>query len=173
MTEHYDYLKVTVEDGLYSQYVDGYASFGWKPDENLPQERGMGKVTLHLKRSRNILNKVELTRLQRHYESCMQKIAVLEASKTSVPAMIALSCGLIGCAFMAGSVFAVTAETPIVWLTVLLGMPGIVLWAAAGFGYRVAKHHRAQKVAPLIEAKYGEAYKVCEKAERLAGSYFP
>lgn len=165
--ESFDYFKVSVEDDLCSQYMDGYASFGWKPDENLPNEKSGGKVTLHFKRSRSILNKTELTRLQRHYEACMQEIAALEASKGSVPTIVSLSCGLLGCAFMAGSVFAVTAATPVIWLTVLLGIPGFVLWGAAYFGYRWAKRRRTEKVAPLIEAKYDEACAVCEKAQQL------
>ncbi len=100
--ESYDYLKVSVEDDLCSQYIDGYTSFGWKSDENLPQEKNAEKVTLHFKRSRNIMNKVELTRLQRHYEACMQEVAALEASKTSVPAIASISCGLAGCVLWRG-----------------------------------------------------------------------
>jgi len=165
--EGFDYFRVTVEEDLCSQYMDGYASFGWKPDENLPSEKSGGKVTLHFKRSRSILNKTELTRLQRHYEACMQEIAALEASKGSVPMIVSLTCGLIGCAFMAGSVFAVTAATPIIWLTVLLGIPGFVLWGAAYFGYREARRRRTEEVTPLIDAKYDEAYAVCEKAQQL------
>ena len=165
--ESFDYFKVTVEDELCSQYMDGYASFGWKPDENLPNEKSGNKVTLHFKRSRSILNKTELTRLQRHYEACMQEISALEASKGSVPMIVSLTCGLLGCAFMAGSVFAVTAAAPIIWLTVLLGIPGFALWAAAYFGYRKARRRRIEKVAPLIDAKYDEAYTVCEKAQQL------
>lgn len=165
--ESFDYMKVTVEDDLCSQYMDGYASFGWKPDENLPNEKSGGKVMLHFKRSRNILNKTELTRLQRHYEACMQEIAALEASKGSVSAIVSLTCGLLGCAFMAGSVFAVTAAVPIIWLTVLLGIPGFVLWGAAYFGYREARRRRTEKVTPLIDAKYDEACAVCEKAQQL------
>ena len=165
--ESFDYMKVTVGDNLCSQYMDGYASFGWKPDENMPNEKSGGKVTLHFKRSRSILNKTELTRLQRHYEACMQEISVLEASKSSVPAIVSLTCGLLGCAFMAGSVFAVTAAVPIIWLTVLLGIPGFVLWGAAYFGYREAGRRRTEKVTPLIDAKYDEACAVCEKAQQL------
>lgn len=63
----FDYQKVTVEGDLCSQYIDSYQKFGWKMDENMPAEKNMGKATLYMKRSRNILNKVELTRLQRHY----------------------------------------------------------------------------------------------------------
>ncbi|MDO5423276.1 MAG: hypothetical protein Q4F41_06075 [Eubacteriales bacterium] len=162
--ESFEYLKVTVEEELLSQYMDGYEKFGWRMDENIPTEKRMGKATLHMKRSRYVVNKVELTRLQRHYESCMKEIAALEASKSSVPTCVSLTCGLAGCAFMAGSVFAVTATPPVIWLTVLLGIPGFVLWGAAYFGYKAAKNRRIQKVEPLIEAKYEEACRVCEKA---------
>ena len=167
MFESYDYLNISVEESLCSQYMDGYASFGWKPDENLPTEKGNGKVQLHFKRSRNILNKTELIRLQRHYEACMAEISALEASKTSVPTIVSLTSGLIGCAFMAGSVFAVTAEKPILWLMVLLAIPGFALWGGAYFGYKLAKMRRTAQVEPLIEAKYDEAYQVCEKAQKM------
>lgn len=165
--ESYDYKKVTVEEDLCSQYMDGYACFGWKMDENMPMEKSGGKITLHFKRSRSILNKTELIRLQQHYEACMEEISALEASKGTVPTVVSLSCGLAGCAFMAGSVFAVTAEKPIIWLTVLLAIPGFALWAGAYFGYKIARQRRTEQVAPLIEAKYEEGCAVCEKAQQL------
>ena len=163
----FDYLQVTVEEKLVSQYMDGYEKFGWKMDENVPPKKEMGKVTLYMKRGRHVVNKMELTRLQQHYEACMKEICALEASKDSVPAIVSLSCGLTGCGFMAGSVFAVTAAPPVVWLTVLLAIPGFLLWAAAYPGYKAFKKRKIQKVTPLIEAKYDEAYGVCEKAFRL------
>lgn len=170
MFESYDYLNISVEESLCSQYMDGYASFGWKIDENLSTEKGNGKVQLHFKRSRNILNKTELIRLQRHYEACMAEIAALEASKASVPMIVSLTSGLVGCAFMAGSVFAVTAEKPVLWLMVLLAIPGFTLWGGAYFGYRIAKKRRTAQVEPLIEAKYDEAYQVCEKAQQIVNA---
>ncbi len=163
----YDYFKVTVDEGLLSQYIDGYGKFGWKPDENMEMERNMGKAVLHFKRERHILNKTELTRLQRHYEACMNEIRTLEKSKNSVPTMVALTCGLSGCAFMAGSVFAVTAAPPVIWLMVVLAVPGFFLWGAAYWGYVRAKRRRGNKVAPLIENKYEEAYEVCSQAGKL------
>ena len=167
MFESYDYLNISVEERLCSQYMDGYSSFGWMIDENLPTQKGGGKVQLHFKRSRNILNKTELTRLQRHYEACMAEISALESSKASVPMIVSLTSGLVGCAFMAGSVFAVTAEKPVLWLMVLLAIPGFGLWAGSYFGYRIAKSRRAAKVTPLIEEKYDEAYEVCAKAQQI------
>ena len=107
-----------------SQYMDGYEHFGWKVDSNVPIEKGMGKVTIHLKRSRAVLNKMELTRLQRHFEACMSEIAALENSTESFAMIAALTSGISGCAFMAGSVFAVTAAKPIIWLMILLAIPG-------------------------------------------------
>lgn len=165
--ESYDYMNAAVESGLCSQYMDGYSSFGWRADENLPAEKSGGRVMLHFKRSRNILNKTELIRLQRHYEACMEEIAALEASKSSAPTIAALSLGLTGCAFLAGSVFAVTAQPPVIWLCVLLGAPGLALWGAAYFVYRLVGQRRAAKVLPLIDEKYEEAYAVCEKAQQL------
>ena len=165
--DSFDYLNVTIDEKYCSQYMDSYQKFGWRQDENVPSEKNMGKVTLHMKRSRHIINKVELTRLQQHYEYCMKEIEALEDSKTSVPAMVSLSCGLTGCGFVAGSVFAVTNTPPVIGLMVLLAIPGFVLWGAAYFSYNKVKKQRIKKVDPLIETKYDEAYEVCEKAFRL------
>ena len=68
--ESYDYLKVTVEETRLSHYLDGYECFGWKLDPNIPLEVNGAKAVVHFKRSRAILNKVELTRLQSHFEAC-------------------------------------------------------------------------------------------------------
>ena len=165
--DSFDYLNVTIDEKYCSQYMDSYQKFGWRQDENMPSEKNMGKVTLYMKRSRHIINKVELTRLQQHYEYCMKEIEALEDSKNSVPAIVSLSCGLTGCGFVAGSVFAVTNTPPVIWLMVLLAIPGFVLWGAAYFSYNMVKKQRIKKVDPLIEAKYDEAYEVCEKAFRL------
>ena len=130
--ESFDYTKVTVAENQMSQYMDGYEHFGWKVDSNVPIEKGMGKVTIHLKRSRAVLNKMELTRLQRHFEACMSEIAALENSTESFAMIAALTSGISGCAFMAGSVFAVTAAKPIIWLMILLAIPGFFLWGKSG-----------------------------------------
>ena len=96
--ESFDYTKVTVAENQMSQYMDGYEHFGWKVDSNVPIEKGIGKVTIHLKRSRAVLNKMELTRLQRHFEACMSEIAALENSTESFAMIAALTSGISGCA---------------------------------------------------------------------------
>lgn len=160
----YDYRKVTVQENWLSQFIDGYACFGWQEDTNIPREKRGDHITIAFKRDRNILNKTELTRLQQHYEACMNEIAVQEESPQSRATIVSLACGLIGCGFMAGSVFAVTAAPPIVWLSILLSVPGFAFWAASWIGYKLTKSRRSVQVAPLIEQKYDEACEVCDRA---------
>lgn len=58
-----------------------------------------------MRRDRKIVNKAELTRLQRKFESCVGQLLSLEHSKTSAATVGSLVIGVIGTAFMAGSVF--------------------------------------------------------------------
>lgn len=130
----YEYKEIEADAGQASLLIDGYESFGWEMDENLPafyEKKKPGKETktvLRLKRNRKIVNKMELTRLQRNFEACMAEIASLEKSKTSAATVYALIVALIGTAFMAGSTFAVTAQTPQILLCILLAVPGFIGW---------------------------------------------
>ena len=70
----YDYKTVTVESDKTSMYLDAYENFGWTTDDSMLANQFGSMVTLKLKRDRKILNKVELTRLQQHFEACMDEI---------------------------------------------------------------------------------------------------
>ena len=163
----YDYKTVTADSERVSLYLDAYGNFGWIPDDSMQTKQGADIVTLKLKRDRKILNKAELTRLQQHFEACMDEITALEISKTR-PAMIySIIIGLAGTVFMAGSVFAVTHEPPMILLCSLLGIPGIIGWALP---YRLSKifiRKRTVEVTPLIEQKYNEIHDICEKGNSL------
>lgn len=169
--ESYDYMTLTIDENRVSQYIDGYENFGWKLDENVSSEKAMGKITLHLKRSRAILNKTELIRLQRHYEACMNEISALESSGDSYASIVSLSVGIAGLAFIAGAVFAITAEEPIIWIMILLQIPGFILCFLAYPLYKRTKISRSEKIEPLIETKLDEADQVCRKAHALLGIY--
>lgn len=101
----YEYKEITVRSDKASLYLDCYESFGWKQDENFPPLESGDKVTLKLKRDRRLVNKVELTCLQRNFEAAMNEIIALEHSKTTAAIIWALCIGLVGTAFVAGSVF--------------------------------------------------------------------
>jgi len=163
----YEYKEISADSDKASMLLDGYLNFGWTADENIQPSKIFGRVSVKLKRDRKILNKVELTRLQRHFESCINEIEEMEASKTQSATVWAIAIGIIGAAFMAGSVFAVTAAPPKILLCIVLAIPGFIGWALPYFVYKRMLRQREEKIAPLIEQKYDEIYEICEKGSKL------
>lgn len=169
----YEYKEITAESSRISFLLDGYGCFGWELDEKRTESREKQTLSypkrevLHLKRNRKIINKMELTRLQRNYEACLREIATLEKSKTSAATIYALVAGIMGTAFMAGSVFAVTAQQPHVILSILLAIPAFAGWIIPYFLYGRVVRKQTEKLEPLIEQKYDEIYEICEKGNKL------
>ena len=163
----YEYKTIAVESDKVSLYLDAYENFGWVVDDSMPTRQSISAVTIGLKRDRKTLNKVELTRLQQHFEACMDEITALERSKTRKATVSSLVCGIIGTVFMAGSVFAITASPPIIWLCVALGIPGIVGWAIPYPLFKQQVKKRVADVTQLIEQKYDEIHEICEKGNAL------
>lgn len=160
-------FQTTVNSAFAANYTDGYACFGWQERTDKPHEKNGDKVTLHYVRNRNILNKTELIRLQRQFEDCMAQIQAMQRRADSIPLAASLAAGLLGTAFVAGSVFAVTASTPVIWLTILLAIPGFTLWGAAYPICRKEQQRQRERLLPLIDAKYDEAARTAEKAKKL------
>lgn len=163
----YEYKQITISPAKASLYLDGYVNFGWHESEHFLLEKSGGSVTLHLRRNRKISNKMELTRLQRNFEASMEELTALERSKTTKPQAIALTVGVIGTVFMAASTFAVTATPPLIWLCVLLAIPGFMGWATPYFLYQALVKKRTSLVTPLMEQKYDEIYQLCQKGSEL------
>lgn len=185
----YEYKEIVTEGSKASFLLDGYESFGWEIDERLAgyrsaQNMSVGaavsnhipqanhlpnqdKITISLRRNRKIINKVELTRLERHFESCVREIDGLEKSKTSLAKIYALITGIVGTAFMAGSVFAITASTPLVILCIILAIPAFIGWILPYFIYRRTVMKQTNKLTPLIENKYDEIAQIMEKGHKL------
>ena len=168
----YEYKEIVADGQMVSLLLDGYENFGWEVNESLP-ESGVGgrplsgRTVLRLKRDRRILNKAELTRLQRNFEACVSEIQTLEQRKTSAAAAYAIILGVIGSAFMAGSTFAATAQPPRYLLCILLAIPGFLGWIFPYFLYKKIVEKQTKKITPLIEAKYDEIYEICEKGNKL------
>ncbi len=165
----YEYRTLSVHEQLVPVYSDGYASFGWMLDDSSAPQKIGDKVTLRFKRDRKIRNKAELTRLQRQFDACCEEIMALERSKTQKATITALAVGLVGSAFLAGSVFAITATVPNVILCAVLGAPGLIGWVLPFFLYQHLHAKKTEAVNPLIEKKYDEIYDVCEKGSSLLG----
>ena len=156
-----------VDQTLLSQAMDGYESLGWELDERRQPDTMAGKVTLHLRRNRKILNKMELTRLQRNLEACFAEIGKLQERPTSTATMASLVVGMVGTAFMAGATFAVVATPPIVWLCVLLAVPGFAGWLAAYPLFKQTLANVKVRTEPLLDKKYEEMAEVCQKGRAL------
>lgn len=157
----YEYKEIEAKGERAALLMDCYQSLGWEAEQgNAP-----GKIML--RRSRKIMNKAELTRLQRNMEACVAEIDAMQKDKTTKASIVSLVLGLIGTAFMAGSVFAVTATPPIVWLCILLAVPAFTLWALAPILYPRMVAKRTKTVNELIEQKYDEIYAICEKGSKL------
>lgn len=169
----YEYKQVAVPVEMLSLYRDSYPCFGWEEDPNAapaPATRQAGRrarQALHFRRDRKLCNRVELTRLQRHFDGCIAEIGALERAKTSLPAVWALTVALAGTVFMALSTFAVVGAQPNYPLSVLLAVPGFLGWGTPLFLYRALVRRRTQKLTPLIEAQYDTICQLCEKGTRL------
>lgn len=163
----YEYKEITVSANLVSMYLDCYENFGWIPEEELTDMGKPHHVTIRMKRDRKIINKMELTRLQRNFEACAHDLNKLQKAKTSLATIWALAVGIVGTVFMAGATFAVVHEPPIIWLCVLLAIPGFIGWILPYFVYREVVKKQTEKLQPLIEEKMEEIYQVCEKGHSL------
>lgn len=161
----YEYKEVTAQGEASAMYLDCYPSFGWVLDEEM--QNSSEKFKFVFKRERRIINRMELTRLQRHFEACMDEIAVLEASKASGATIIAILIGLIGTAFIAGGVFAAVHTPPMYLLMTLLAVPGFIGWTMSFFAYQKLLIRRTKIVTELVDQKYDEIYEICKQGERL------
>lgn len=161
----YEYKDVTVKRNMEPVYADGYTNFGWTLEGTSVPFQSVGSVTMKFKRDRKIHNKAELSRLQRQFDSCVAEIETLEHSKVIGASAAAYGIGIIGTAFMAGSVFAHLAN--MLPLSVILAIPGFAGWIVPYFCYCSICKKKTDKVAPQIDKKYDEIYEVCEKANGL------
>ena len=175
----YEYREISVPRKYASLCLDSYPCFGWEEDPNqgrpgrrrgpaIPAAPGPKEMeTLCFRRARSISGKAELTRLQRNFDSCIAELRALERSKTTRAAAAALTAGVLGTAVMAGSTIAAVSTPPVVWLTILLAIPGFLGWILPYFLYRAMVRWKAAQIEPLMEQKYDEINEICERGSRL------
>ena len=161
----YEYKEVFTTREKEGLYTDGYPSFGWKVDGSVPSALGFSTVNLRFKRDRKICNKAELTRLQRQFEAGIAEIEHLENSKTNSAFITAMSVGLVGTAFMAGSTFSFLGD--MIPLMIILAIPAVIGWLLPYFLYKKVQAKRTATITPLIEKQYDTIYEACEKGHAL------
>lgn len=161
----YEYHDVSVKRSMAAVYADGYENFGWQMAGTAESPGKIDSISMKFKRDRKIRNKAELTRLQRNFDACVSEILSLESSKYVKASVAAYAVGIAGTAFMAGSVFSITAGMLIP--CIVLAIPAFTGWVLPYFLYRGIMKKKAAQITPLIDQKYDELYTVCEKANGL------
>ena len=90
----YEYLDVTVKRNMAHLYADSYENFGWELEGTGEQIGKVDSIVMKFRRDRKILNKVELTRLQRNFDACVSEITALETQKYIKASAVAYAIGL-------------------------------------------------------------------------------
>lgn len=163
----WEYKEIRLGHADIAAYLDGYESFGWELDEERSIIREDGECIIQLKRDRRLLNRQELTRLQRNYEDCREQIDRLRQSVRSQGTAVSLAVGILGCPFAAGSILASSAEPPNLLLCAFFAVPALICWILPVFLFRAVCDRRKRRIVPLIEEKYDEIYALCEKGKGL------
>lgn len=161
----YEYKDILVNRKMESEFSDGYVNFGWTLENISSTVRDRFSVMMKFKRDRRIRNKMELTRLQRQFEACITEIVSLERAKIIKASAVAYAIGILGTAFMAGSVFSYIAGMLV--LSIILAIPALVGWVIPYFCFITIRDRKTVEINPLIDNKYDEIYEVCEKANML------
>lgn len=161
----FEYQDVTVKRALASVYANGYENFGRKMEGTSNSATKVDAIIMKFKRDRKIANKAQLTRLQRQFDAYVSEILSLDFSKHAKASAVAYAIGLVGTAFMAGSVFAVSANMTA--LCIVLAVPAFIGWILTYLCYRTISRKKTDAITPLIDKKYDEIYSVCEKANAL------
>lgn len=161
----YEYKEITVERSLENLYVDSYENFGWELENISDTVLGTSTVNMEFKRDRKIINKPELTRLQRQFDSYANEILKTTKSVFSKAFTTAFTVGLLGTAFMASAVFSMNSNETT--LCIILAIPAFICWILPYFLYKLTYHKKENEVSSFIESKYDEIYQICERANAL------
>ncbi|RSX57227.1 hypothetical protein [Bifidobacterium samirii] len=155
----YEYTSVKVGDALRSMVADAYHNFGWTPTD------GSRRGVLEFRRDRNLLNRAELTRLQRQFDAHLRELETLNRAPARKSSIVGWSVGLAGCVFLGGATFAYLGG--LMMLMVILAVPGFLCWFGA---HPIAKWVRrivAERSEPAIDHLYDVNYDVCRRANSL------
>lgn len=158
----FEYREIAVSKKMEPVVTDGYMNFGWLLEKISVSTTGGNKMTVYLKRDREIRNKGELARLQRQFEATVKEIETLEFSKSLRAAAIAYAVGVIGTML----IFTILLGSTTI-ATATVAIPIVLGWIAPYWIYKELRERKSAEVGPIIEQKYDEIYGICETASGL------
>lgn len=158
----YEYTTVRAPRDLARLYEDTYRAFGWivTDEHNAP-----GAVEFKLKRDRSIRSRSAISELERKAEQALTNIGRLKSSPHTFAMSSAMTVGLIGTAFIAGSVF--TLLGGFIFASVALGVVGLLGWAGGAASFFAVRKRRTAKLAARMDDEYRAVYESSEQATRL------
>ncbi|MFJ4221785.1 hypothetical protein [Curtobacterium luteum] len=169
----FDYRTVQIPKGKDALYQDTFRNFGWEPDGSSNTVPGTSRRSIGLRRRRD-LRSVEVNELQQNAETALAHIEDLERSRNTAATVVAYALGVIGCVFLAYSVFATqdTMSVPSMFtdanaFTVFsVGAGGLLNWALAPVAFHLIRAARTKQLRPRIDRQYDVVYGACEAASR-------
>ena len=161
----YEYKKIQVSSEDLALVLDAYASFGWQLDEKLSNLTDECFALLRLRRDKNLINRVELTRLQRNFEACMEQIEELRHNAKRTAAILSILIGLFGALLAIGSAAAFAFGHPV--LGAALAMIAAVQMILPVFLYPTISKQRSKVIMPLIDRILDDIQALMEKGHAL------
>ena len=161
MADAYEYKSIQAAGSKRAFYKRCYENFGWQQVENAGNGEDSG---LYLRRHRKLMNRTELTRLQREFEACMEEIERLERSvsgyaRGTAAALVAV--------ILAGCLLMVTSGSPLFKLIIGLVLLNAVGWTLVYILYEHVKGRRTSEIMVFVEKKYREIEDLCNKGNAL------
>lgn len=172
--QEYEYKDILVDGDAIAFYLDSYRNFGWtlvEHDSYRSEQiaRPQGKIKLKMQRELGLVNRVELTRLQRHFEDSLNQMDRLKHSRTAVASSVALTIGVFGILCITGAIFMMKQQLPIqmMLLRVMLILLGMISFVLPYFLYQKLVLKKRMEIDPLIQQKEKEIYEICEKGYKM------
>ena len=161
----YEYKEVIINREVEHLYIDQYPNFGWTLESITHSGKGPLFSALRFKRDRSLGKNMELTRLQRQFETGVKDIRHLEVSKQVTASAAAYATGIAGTGFMTGATFSYLNGSSL--LCILLAVPAFIGWVLPYFLFVRIRDKKIEDLTPLIDKQYEMIYTVCEKAYSL------
>jgi len=158
----HEYTTVRAPRDLARLYEDTYRAFGWTVTD---EHTVPGSTEFKLKRDRSIRTRSAIAELERKAQRSLTTIGRLSNSPRTFAMTSAIAIGLIGTAFLAGSVF--TLLGGFIVASIALGVVGLLGWAGGAASYLLVRNRRTAKIAARIDAEYRTVYECAEQATRL------
>jgi hypothetical protein len=155
----YEYKDISIKKEKVSLYLECIANYGW---EIVSKNDGLNNSKIKLKRNYKMANREKLSNLEKEFEEAFLQIETLEGSEKEAGISTSIIVGIIGSAFLAGSVFSYLASNII--LMVILAIPGFIGWILPYFINKKLIEKKKIRISKVVENNYNKIYKVSEEA---------